>query len=65
MMDWSILLNFWPLLVLQIALMVIALLDLRKRKRVNHLSRGVWIVVIIALNLIGPILYFVIGRSDD
>lgn len=63
-MDWNVLLNFWPLLVLQLGLAIMALLDIRKRRKFNHLSRGAWIVIIIVLNIIGPILYFVMGRSD-
>ncbi len=63
-MDWNVLLNFWPLFVLQLGLAIMALLDIRKGRKLNHFSRGAWIVIIIVLNIIGPILYFVIGRSD-
>lgn len=65
-MDWlTVLRNFWPLLILQIVLAIVALLDLRKRSRLKHLSRGVWIVIIIFLNFFGPILYFVLGRGEE
>lgn len=64
-MDYSVILSFWPLILLQFLLMVVALVDLRKRKTFRHLSKGFWILIIILLNLIGPILYFVIGRGEE
>lgn len=64
-MDWTIILKFWPLILLQIILLILALLDLRKRKKLNHLSRSVWILVIVLFNLFGPILYFIIGRGEE
>lgn len=62
---WTILRNFWPLFILQFILIIAALLDLKKRSSLKHLSRGVWIAIIILFSFFGPILYFVIGRGDD
>lgn len=52
-----------PVIVVSTLLVVIALIDLyRNRKtRKNVLP---WILVILFANMIGPILYFVIGRKD-
>nr|WP_289038764.1 PLD nuclease N-terminal domain-containing protein [uncultured Allobacillus sp.] len=50
-----------PLFVLQLILMVIALIDLAK----NEVPRGpkwVWALVIIFVNIIGPIVYFIAGK---
>ena len=44
---------------------VVALLDLRKRKVVKHLPRTAWIVIIIIGEMLGPILYFALGRGEE
>lgn len=56
---------FWPLLVLQILLMVWALVDLIRRKKVKGLPRWVWVLIIIFVNLFGPIIYLVFGRGEE
>lgn len=61
----DIILKLWPLLVLQLILAVVALLDLRKRKVVKHLPRTAWIVIIIIGEMLGPILYFALGRGEE
>lgn len=61
----EILLKFWPLLVLQLAMMTAGLLDIRKRKTVKHLPRAAWIVIIILGEALGPILYFAVGRGEE
>jgi ABC-2 type transport system ATP-binding protein len=54
-----------PLLLLQLGLMVLAIVDLlRVDRRVRGGSKGVWAVVIVFVNLFGPILYFLVGRDD-
>lgn len=55
-----------PVLLIQLALIIFALLDLRKRK--NAQLRGpkwLWILVIIFVNLLGPIAYFLVARTED
>ncbi len=54
-----------PLLLIQLGLMVLAIVDLlRDDRRVRGGSKGVWAVVIVFVNLFGPILYFLVGRDD-
>lgn len=54
-----------PLLVLQFGLMVLAVIDLlRADRRVRGGNKGVWAVVIVFVSMIGPILYFLIGRDE-
>jgi bacteriorhodopsin len=52
-----------PILLIEIALMIVALVDLARRERTRG-PKWVWAVVIVLLNLIGPILYFVFGREE-
>ena len=53
-----------PLFVIQLALMVIALVDLFKRENMKSNTRLVWVFVIILINVIGPIVYLLAGRKD-
>lgn len=53
-----------PLFVIQIALMVIAIVDLFKRENMKNNTRIIWLLVIILINIIGPVIYFIAGRKD-
>ena len=44
--------------------MVTALVDLIRRAQ-THGPKWVWALVIILINFIGPIIYFVAGRKDE
>lgn len=63
--DWTVLLNFWPLLLLQFGLAVAALLDIRKRKSLKHLPKFAWIVIVIVVSIFGPVIYFLLARGDN
>lgn len=53
-----------PIIVLELGLMAFALIDLNKRTATRG-PKWVWIGVIVLLNLIGPILYFLFGRQEE
>ena len=53
-----------PVLLLELGLMIFALVDLSRRDRVNG-PKWVWALVIILVQIIGPIIYFVAGRKDE
>ncbi|MHA6260904.1 PLD nuclease N-terminal domain-containing protein [Sporosarcina sp. CAU 1771] len=53
-----------PILVLQAILMVVALIDII-RHRSTRGSFIMWILIIVLVNLIGPILYFIFGRKQE
>jgi Phospholipase_D-nuclease N-terminal len=53
-----------PLYVIQLALMVIALIDLFKRENMKSSTRLIWVFVIVLINTIGPIVYLLAGRKD-
>ena len=52
-----------PIVLLQLGLMVFALVDLTRRERTKG-PKWVWALVIIFVNLIGPIIYLVAGREE-
>jgi hypothetical protein len=54
-----------PLIVLQLLLMGVGLYDLtRPERRVKGDSKVVWALIIIFVNLLGPLLYFLFGREE-
>ena len=61
--------QYWPFLlplaIIQIGLMVAALIHIFRHDTYKMGNRVIWIVVSVCLNTVGPILYFVLGRSDD
>lgn len=55
----------WPLLVFQFLLFLWAIVDLIRRRQVKHLPKWAWVLIIILINLFGPIIYLVFGRGDE
>ncbi len=53
-----------PLLIIQLLLVIVALVDLIKIERTNG-PKWLWAIIIIFVNLIGPIIYFIVGRKND
>ena len=54
-----------PVVVIQLALIVFALKDLFKAdRRVKGGNKGIWALLIIFVNFIGPLAYFFAGRED-
>jgi len=58
-----ILLLLIPVAVVQYGLMIAALVDVIRRERTRG-PKWVWIVVVVVVNLIGPIVYFLFGREE-
>jgi hypothetical protein len=56
---------FWPLLLLQLLLLIWAIVDLVRRHTVKILPKWAWALIIIFVNLFGPIIYFVAGRGEE
>lgn len=53
-----------PIVALQLILLIAALRDIMKRKS-THGSRQMWIFIVVFINILGPVLYFVFGRKED
>lgn len=55
-----------PVILIQWSLMVIALVKLFKAEaEPKYMPRWGWALVIVFINLIGPIVYLVIGRREE
>jgi hypothetical protein len=53
-----------PLFLIQLGLMIAALVDLIKREKTKG-PKWMWVIIIVFVNMIGPIVYFVVGREDE
>ncbi len=53
-----------PVILVQIGLMIFALVDVIRRPVVRG-PKWAWILVIVFVNIIGPIIYFVAGRKEE
>jgi len=53
-----------PVIVLQLALQVAAIVDLVRRERVRGGKKWLWAAVIVLGELLGALLYFAVGREE-
>ncbi|WP_019241758.1 MULTISPECIES: PLD nuclease N-terminal domain-containing protein [Bacillus] len=63
-MDKTLLLQILvPIIILQLILMVTALVSLIKQEETRG-PKWLWTIIILFVNLIGPVVYFIFGRKD-
>jgi hypothetical protein len=53
-----------PILVLQLGLMVFSLVDLARREKVRG-PKWLWVVIIVFGELVGPVVYLLVGRVEE
>jgi hypothetical protein len=53
-----------PVLIIQLGLIIAALIDLLRRERTRG-PKWLWVLIILFINFIGPIVYFVFGRAEE
>ena len=54
-----------PLAIIELGLMVAALIHILTHHNYHYGNRVIWIVVVVLVNIIGPVLYFVLGRESE
>lgn len=53
-----------PIIIIELVLMIAALVHIFTHKTYRYGNRALW-VILSFVQIIGPILYFVIGRGDE
>jgi len=53
-----------PVILLELVLMITAVVDLIRREKTRYLPKWAWALIVIFIQLIGPIAYFLLGRQD-
>jgi len=56
---------FIPLIILEFILMFTAVVHVWKHPKYRFGNQVMWLIIVIVLQLIGPILYFTIGKGED
>ncbi|MDF2485973.1 MAG: hypothetical protein K0R46_2141 [Herbinix sp.] len=54
-----------PIILIELTLMITALVHVLRHKNYRIGNRIVWVVLVVVLQIIGPILYFTIGRGEE
>ncbi len=55
---------FIPLIVIEYGLMIFALVQLARNK-VAHLPKWGWVLIIVLINIIGPVIFLITGKKKD
>jgi len=53
-----------PLGIIELVLMIAAVIHIATHPRYRIGNRWLWLIVVIVVNTVGPILYFVLGRGE-
>ena len=54
-----------PLAVLQLGLMIAALVSIFKHDKYKTGNRVLWLILTLCMSIIGPVLYFALGKTDE
>lgn len=55
----------FPILLIQVGLMIFALWDWTHRQQYRYLGRWAWLAVIVLVNILGPLAYLLVGREEN
>ncbi|MFC4025734.1 PLD nuclease N-terminal domain-containing protein [Oceanobacillus longus] len=59
--NWAII---TPLLIIQGILLIVAIIDWAKEEEIRG-PKWMWFFIIVFVNIIGPVLYFIFGKRRD
>lgn len=54
-----------PILVLELGLAIAALVHVIKHPNYRVGNKAIWVVIVLFIQIIGPIVYFVFGRGEE
>lgn len=54
-----------PLIILEVVLAITALIHVLKHPNYRFGNKIMWVIIVLFVQIIGPVLYFTIGRCDD
>jgi len=59
---WSLII---PIIILQVILQVASLISLVRSDGVQRGNKVIWAIIIVACSMLGPILYWTLGRENQ
>ena len=54
-----------PILIAELALAITALVHVLKHPHYRFGNKAMWIVIVLLIQIIGPIIYFLVGRGEE
>ena len=54
-----------PVIIAEYALAIIALIHVIKHPNYRFGNKVMWIIIVLFIQIIGPIIYFLIGRGEE
>lgn len=54
-----------PIIIIELILMLTALVHVIRHKNYRFGNQVIWVIIVVCLQIIGPILYFTIGRGEE
>lgn len=54
-----------PIIILQIILAISALIHVLKNPKYRFGNKTMWILIVLFVQIIGPVIYFAFGRGDE
>lgn len=54
-----------PLLIIELLLAITALVHILKHPNYRFGNRTIWILIVLLIQIIGPVVYFVFGRGEE
>lgn len=54
-----------PILIIELALALTALIHVLRHPRYRFGNKVIWILVVLLFQIVGPIIYFVLGRGEE
>jgi len=54
-----------PLFIIELVLALVALIHVLRHPRYKFGNMPVWIVIVLVAGIIGPVAYFLFGKSDE
>jgi hypothetical protein len=54
-----------PVAIIELALAITALIHVLRHKSYRFGNRIFWAIIVLVVQIIGPILYFTVGKGDD
>jgi len=68
-MELNTLINYLPfllpILLIEITLAITAVIHVVKHPTYKFGNKTIWIIVVLVIQIIGPILYFTVGKGDN
>lgn len=56
---------FIPLIILQFILAITAFVHVLKNPKYRWGNKAMWIIIVLFIQIIGPIIYFTFGKGED